>query len=144
MSHHHHSKKNIGMKILLNLAITIAEFVGGSLSGSLALISDAGHNLADVISLILGFFLGKITEIEPTKKHSFGFKRAEIFTAIINALVLWGISVGIIIEAFRRINSSQDISIGIMQGVPDDIDFEAVYKSIEGLEGVKSAHHLHI
>ena len=87
MSHQHHSKKNIRMTILLNLAITIAEFVGGSLSGSLALISDAGHNLADVILLILGFFGEKITEIEPTKKHSFCFKRAEIFTAIINAQI---------------------------------------------------------
>ena len=229
---HNHSKKNIGITILLNLAITIAEFIGGYLSGSLALISDAGHNLSDVISLILGFFGEKITEIEPTKKHSFGFKRAEIFTALINAFVLWGISVVIIIEAFRRINSSQDISIGIMlvvasiglfgnlfsmiilgkekdhnlnmkaaylhifydtissvaviasgiiiyfthyyvldlivsfiiaimiffsglevikkgihifmQGVPEGIDFETVYKSIEGMEGVKSAHHLHI
>jgi len=229
---HNHSKKNIGITILLNLAITIAEFIGGYLSGSLALISDAGHNLSDVISLILGFFGEKITEIEPTKKHSFGFKRAEIFTALINAFVLWGISVVIIIEAFRRINSSPDISIGIMlvvasiglfgnlfsmiildkekdhnlnmkaaylhifydtissvaviasgiiiyfthyyvldlivsfiiaimiffsglevikkgihifmQGVPEGIDFETVYKSIEGMEGVKSAHHLHI
>src|SRR5665648_55089 len=229
---HNHSTKNIGITILLNLAITIAEFIGGYLSGSLALISDAGHNLSDVISLVLGFFGEKITEIEPTKKHSFGFKRAEIFTALINAFVLWGISVVIIIEAFRRINSSQDISIGIMlvvasiglfgnlfsmiilgkekdhnlnmkaaylhifydtissvaviasgiiiyfthyyvldlivsfiiaimiffsglevikkgihifmQGVPEGIDFETVYKSIEGMEGVKSAHHLHI
>jgi cobalt-zinc-cadmium efflux system protein len=52
---HEHNSKNIGWAILINIGITVAEVIGGTLSGSLALLSDAGHNLADVISLGLSF-----------------------------------------------------------------------------------------
>ena len=52
---HDHNGKNIGWAILINIGITLAEVIGGTLSGSLALLSDAGHNLSDVISLGLSF-----------------------------------------------------------------------------------------
>jgi cobalt-zinc-cadmium efflux system protein len=108
------NSKKIGWTIALNIIITISEYVGGLLSGSLALLSDAGHNLSDVISLILSYFGKKISEKKADKKHSFGFKRVEIFTALFNALSLWAIGIIIIIEAIKRINSSESISLGLM------------------------------
>jgi cobalt-zinc-cadmium efflux system protein len=114
MHKHDTSGTKIGWTILLNLAITIAEYVGGTLSGSLALLSDAGHNLSDVISLILSYLGERISVKKPTKNYSFGYKRVEIFTALINALSLWAIGAFIIVEAIKRADSAQQISLGLM------------------------------
>ena len=115
---HEHNHKKIGWTIILNVIITVSEYIGGVISGSLALLSDAGHNLSDVIALILSYFGEKISDKKTNKKHSFGFKRVEVFTALINALVLWGISTYIIIEAINRFfGEVQPISLGIMIGV---------------------------
>jgi cobalt-zinc-cadmium efflux system protein len=114
---HEHGKK-IGWTVLLNLVITLAEYIGGTMSGSLALLADAGHNLSDVISLAIGYLGERLTEKKASKKHSFGFKRVEIFTALINALLLWAISVLIITEAFERASNPQaEISVWLMVGV---------------------------
>lgn len=117
MDYRHSSEKKIGWVILFNLIITIAEYIGGILSGSLALISDAGHNLTDVISLILGYFGEKFSHKEPTKKHTFGFKRIEVITALINSVSLLGIGIYIIYEAITRLNSAEIIDTKIMLGV---------------------------
>jgi len=114
---HEHNHEKIGWTIILNIIITLAEYIGGMISGSLALLSDAGHNLSDVTALILSYFGEKISDKKTNKKHSFGFKRVEVFTALINALVLWAISVYIIIEAINRFGQIQPISLGIMIGV---------------------------
>lgn len=116
-SHNHNPKeygKSLLVIILLNLIITIAEYIGGIISGSLGLVSDATHNLSDVLSLILGFFGEKISSRKASKKHSFGLKRFEILTALINGLLLWGIAIFIIIEAFRRFKNPVNISIELM------------------------------
>lgn len=112
-----HNTKKLGWTILLNVVITIAEYIGGLLSGSLALLSDAGHNLSDVISLIMGYFGERISDKKADKKHSFGFKRVEIFTALINALSLIAIGFYILFEAVQRMNETHTISLGIMLGV---------------------------
>jgi len=114
---HEHTHEKIGWTIILNIIITVSEYIGGTLSGSLALLSDAGHNLSDVTALILSYFGEKISDKKATKKHTFGFKRTEVFTALINALVLWGISTYIIVEAINRFGEVQPISLGIMIGV---------------------------
>jgi len=114
---HDHNVKNIGWAILINIGITIAEVIGGTLSGSLALLSDAGHNLSDVISLGLSFLGEKISEKKATRRHTFGFKRTEIFTALINSLSLVGIAFFIVVEALKRISSPPELSLGLMLGV---------------------------
>ena len=114
---HNHNGKNIGWAILINIGITVAEAVGGTLSGSLALLSDAGHNLADVISLGLSFVGEKLSEKKATRRHTFGFKRTEIFTALINSLSLVGIAFFIVMEALKRISSPPELSLGLMLGV---------------------------
>ena len=117
MAHEHKITEKIGWTILLNIVITISEYIGGFISGSLALLSDAGHNLSDVISLILGYFGEKVSERKSTKRHTFGFKRTEVFTALINAISLFAIAIFILVEAINRIKSPQTISLGLMIGV---------------------------
>jgi cobalt-zinc-cadmium efflux system protein len=120
MAHHHsHStdSKKLGWTILLNLGITAAEAIGGILSGSLALLSDAGHNLSDVIALILAYFGARGAAMKPTKRSTYGFKRLEVVTALINALSLVAIAVFITIEAFRRYADPQEIDGAIMLSV---------------------------
>jgi cobalt-zinc-cadmium efflux system protein len=114
---HDRNVKNIGWAILINIGITLAEVIGGTLSGSLALLSDAGHNLADVISLGLSFVGEKLSNQKATRRHTFGFKRTEIFTALINSLSLVGIAFFIVVEALKRISSPPELSLGLMLGV---------------------------
>ena len=66
--------KNIGWAILINIGITVAEVIGGTISGSLALLSDAGHNLSDVISLGLSFLGEKLSEKKPPEDIPLGLK----------------------------------------------------------------------
>ncbi|HPN39199.1 MAG TPA: cation diffusion facilitator family transporter [Melioribacteraceae bacterium] len=108
MSHNHkHTTKNITERnliitMLLNFLITIAELIGGIISGSLALISDALHNFSDGIAVIITFIAIKLSKKPRTYKHTFGFKRAEIIAAIINASTLIIISIYLIKEAIIR------------------------------------------
>lgn len=114
---HRHDSNNIGWLILFNLGITAAEYVGGMLSGSLALISDAGHNFSDVLSLILSYIGETLSHRKATKKHSFGLKRTEVAVAFINAVSLCGIGLIIIGEAVKRFSAGRPISLSIMLSV---------------------------
>jgi cobalt-zinc-cadmium efflux system protein len=106
MAHHHHhmpSQKRLLATILLNLAITVAEFVGGLMSGYLALIADAVHNLSDVAALVLAWFGAKGAQLPATKRSTYGGKRLEVMTAFISAVSLVVIAVFIFIEAYHRL-----------------------------------------
>ena len=95
--------------IILNLIITVAQIVGGIISGSLALISDAIHNLSDTISVILAY-IAQLLSLKPsTKQSTFGYKRAEILAAFINAVALIAISVYLIFEAIERLLEPQPV-----------------------------------
>jgi len=100
--------------IVFNVVITVAEYIGGVLSGSLALLSDAGHNLSDVLSLVLGYIGQKVSAREPGRKYTFGLKRFEVLIALVNALGLLFIGGYIVVEAFQRYNNPVDIQPGIM------------------------------
>jgi cobalt-zinc-cadmium efflux system protein len=118
-SHLGHSNKNIGKfrllaVIIFNCLITAAEFIGGMLSGSLALVSDAWHNLSDVLSLILGYAGEHISEKRGNRNYTFGLKRFEVMVALFNSLALVAIGVYIIIEAIQRFLNPQTIDISIM------------------------------
>lgn len=116
-SHHEHHADS-GFKflavILLNVIITAAEFIGGILSGSLALISDAGHNLSDVLSLILGYAGEKVSEKERTRSYTFGMKRFEVLIALFNALTLVIIGLFIFYEAVQRFKNPVAIDFSVM------------------------------
>ncbi len=114
MHNHDHNEKNFGWVVLLNSVITVAEYIGGMLSGSLALISDAGHNFSDVLSLILSYFGELLSHKKATKRHSFGLKRTEVAAAFINAIALTGFGLVIVGEAIRRFSQEKEVSLQIM------------------------------
>lgn len=113
MSHNNDSKQvslpKLVFTIFLNLIITAAQIVGGIISGSLALISDAIHNLSDSVSVILAWFAQILSRKPSTPKSTFGYKRAEILAAFINSIVLIAISVYLIFEAIERMFHPQDV-----------------------------------
>jgi len=104
LKHHEHKVqgKNLGIAILLNLSITVAEAVGGVFSGSMALISDAAHNLSDVLSLVISYVANRLARRGATEKETFGFRRSEILAAFFNSATLIIISVIIMVEAVLR------------------------------------------
>ena len=109
MTHHHHSQKNLGVSILLNIGITLAQIIGGLLSGSLALLSDALHNFTDVVSLIISYVAANFSTKDASLGKTFGYKRAEIIAAFINASTLIVIAIILIIEAVERFFNPQSI-----------------------------------
>ena len=102
--HHHHevSGKNLWWTILLNLAITLAEGIGGLISGSMALISDATHNFSDVLSLIISYVANRLTRRKATTAQTYGFKRSEILAAFINSTTLIVLAIFILVEGIQR------------------------------------------
>ncbi len=127
MAHKHtHSSTGIRLLItvLLNLFITVVEVIGGIISGSLALISDALHNFSDAISVIISYIAIKLKERDSSSKHTFGFKRAEILAAVINSSVLVIISIYLFYEAILRFQNPEPIK-GVLMTVVASIGLAA-------------------
>jgi len=108
------AKGRLLFTIILNFVITIAEIIGGIISGSLALISDALHNFSDGISVIISYIALKLKSKKNSLKHTFGLKRAEILAAVINASVLIVICVYLFYEAALRFMEPQEINASVM------------------------------
>lgn len=99
---------------ILNIVITIAEFVGGFLAGSLSLISDGFHNLGDSLSIVFSYIASRISRRRQNARNTFGYKRAEIITAFLNSIVLGIICTVLMIEAIKRISNPQPINGDLM------------------------------
>jgi cobalt-zinc-cadmium efflux system protein len=112
-SHTHTKEENTGKSLLfsalLNLLVTIAEVFGGLFSNSLALLSDALHNLGDTSAIFIAFLANLISKKEGTRKKTFGFKRIEILAALFNAIVLVVIIIYLFIEAWHRLRNPMPI-----------------------------------
>lgn len=94
---------HLKMGIILNTAFTIFEFMIGLFSGSLALMSDAGHNLTDALSLLISLFANKVATRKANEEATYGYGRATIIAAFINALILIILALYIFSEAYQRI-----------------------------------------
>ena len=111
--HHHHehsNDKNLIVAISINLFLTFAQFFGGLISGSLALIADAIHNLSDAVSLGIAIFARAIGRKTADEFRTFGYKRAEVIAALINLTLMLIISLYLIYEAIWRFIEPQIIS----------------------------------
>jgi len=112
--HHHHHQETSGKRMvitmLLNFSISIVEIIGGLISGSLSLISDALHNFSDGIAIIISYFALRLSHKDKTEFYTFGFKRAQILAAIINSGILLAISVYLVIAAFQKWLDPQPIN----------------------------------
>ena len=120
MSHshtHNHSDlkgRKLLITIVLNIVITVAQVIGGLVSGSLSLISDALHNFSDVLSLIVSYVAAKLSQKKASINRTFGYKRAEILAAFINASTLVIVAIILIKEAIERFQNPQSIDSNLV------------------------------
>ena len=98
----------------LNMAIAVAEILGGVLSGSLALLSDASHNVGDLVAVLLALFARRLSRRPPSIRHTYGLKRVEVMAALINAVLLIGATVFIVRESVLRLLHPAPVARGIM------------------------------
>lgn len=116
-SHHEHDHKdvsNIKVAFFLNLSFSIIEIVGGILTNSVAILSDAVHDLGDSLSLGLAWVFQKVARKGRTQAFSYGYKRFSLLGAIINSLVLIAGSTIILFQAIPRIFSPEETNTGGM------------------------------
>ncbi len=106
------SRLKIGL--VLNTGFTIFEFIVGFFSGSLALISDAAHNLTDSMSLLVSFFATKIAKKEANTEKTYGYGRATVLAALINALILLVLAGYIFFESYKRFQEPHSVSGGLV------------------------------
>ncbi|MCU7958816.1 MAG: cation diffusion facilitator family transporter [gamma proteobacterium symbiont of Bathyaustriella thionipta] len=119
-SHQHNvpeSGRRLAVVIILNFIITITEIIGGVISGSLSLLSDALHNFSDGIAVIIAWIAIRLDARPRSELHTFGLKRAQVLAAVINAGALVAISVYLFIEASHRFNDPHPISGVLMSAV---------------------------
>ena len=149
--HHHHevSGRNLFWTIVLNVIITLSQIVGGIISGSLALLSDAMHNFSDVLALVIAYAANRMAARPNDVQRTFGYKRAEILAALFNASVLIGIAVFLIVEAFHKfyhpepINSVWVIGLGALSIVLNTASVLLIKEDSQESMNVRAAY-LHL
>ncbi|MFN7985462.1 MAG: cation diffusion facilitator family transporter [Vicinamibacterales bacterium] len=141
----HGNERALRRAVVLTTVYLVAEVVGGVLTGSLALLADAGHMFTDVGGLVLALLAIRLTRRAPTPEHSFGYYRAEVLAAAINAVVLFGISGVVLIEAYRRFSAPPEVqslpmlAIAVVGLAVNGITLFALHGQHEGLN-VKGAY----
>ena len=149
---HHQSElkgRNLFISILLNILITAAQVIGGVLSGSLALLSDALHNFSDVLSLVVSYVANRLAKKQASLHKTFGYKRAEILAAFVNAGTLIIVAVLLIIEAIKRFQNPQEIEsnlviwLSLLGIIANGLSVLLLKKDAEANMNMKSAY-LHL
>lgn len=104
---HHQSSKNILVAFALNATFSIIELIGGYLTNSVAIYSDALHDFGDSLALLFSYFAEKMSHRQADKKFTFGYRRFSILSAFINGLILLIGSIFVIYEAIQRVFSPE-------------------------------------
>lgn len=107
-------KRRLRAALVVTLSVLFIEVVGGLVSGSLALVADANHMLADVAALTLAYAAAALASRAPTSRHTFGLARAEVLAAFVNAQILLVVCGWLLYEAFRRFGDPDEIRLGVM------------------------------
>jgi cobalt-zinc-cadmium efflux system protein len=111
------SRRRLTLAFVITLLVMVVELIGGWLSGSLALLADAGHMLADGAALAVALFASWIAQRPATAQRSFGFMRLEVLAALGNGAVLIVIAIGIGVEAWQRLQAPPAVNGGLLLGV---------------------------
>lgn len=111
MHHHTHESKNLGIAFFLNFSFTLIEIIGGIFTNSMAILSDAIHDLGDTCSLGLAWYFQKISGKEKSEKFSYGYERFYLLGAIINAFLLIIGSIFILYKAIPRLLDPQAVHV---------------------------------
>jgi cobalt-zinc-cadmium efflux system protein len=121
MGHHEHehgargeSRRALAVVLGLTVGFTAVEIAGGLLTGSLALLADAGHMLSDNLSLGLALFAAWVAQRPATPNKSFGYRRAEILAALANGVTLVAVSIWVFVEAYSRLKDPTEVLGGPM------------------------------
>ena len=130
------SRRRLAVALGITAAVMVAEAVGGWLAGSLALLADAGHMLADAAALGLALFVARVAQRPATPERSFGLLRLEILAALVNGALLIAIAIGIGIEAWNRLNAPTAVDGPLLLGV-------AGVGLVANLATLKILHHDH-
>jgi cobalt-zinc-cadmium efflux system protein len=123
-NHHHHghhhgsaptgARPAFALAVALNLGFVVAEVAAGLVSGSIALIADAGHNLSDVLSLVLAWVANVLASRPASERYTYGLKSASILAAIANAALLWAAIGAILLETIRRLADPAPVGGSLM------------------------------
>lgn len=149
MGNHHKTEKYLGLSIVLNVVITATQAIGGLISGSLALLSDALHNFSDVISLLISYIANRYAKKEASQERTFGYKRAEIIAAFINAATLIILASFLIYESIVRfinpeiIQADWVIALAILGILVNGLSVLLLHGSAQQNMNLKSAY-LHL
>ena len=149
--HHHHevSGKGLLWSVVLNVFITVAQVIGGIISGSMALLSDATHNFSDVLSLIISYIANRLSRKKATDRRTFGYRRSEIMAAFINSATLIILAVFIFTEAVDRIlnptviRADWVIWLSVLSIFINGLSVLLIRKDSKGNMNIKSAY-LHL
>ena len=111
------NRRALSIALALTAGFALVEAVGGWFSGSLALLSDAGHMITDAAALGLALFADAIARRPPSRRASYGYGRAEVLAAFVNAIAMLAVVAGIAIEAFRRLLDPAPVAGGWVLGI---------------------------
>ena len=109
-SHHHHHGNHLGWAVLVNVLLSVAQVIGGVLSGSLSLVADALHNLSDAGALVIALVAQKIAKKPASMQLTYGYQRAEIIGALLNSASLIIIGFYLLSEAIARFINPEPIN----------------------------------
>ncbi|MBO4581132.1 MAG: cation transporter [Bacteroidales bacterium] len=122
--HHHHHEIDVNslnkafiLGITLNVAYVLVEFGFGLYSHSMGLISDAGHNLIDIVSLVLALLAFRLLRIHTSKKYTYGLKKSTILVSLVNAVILLIVVGGIVVESVHKLITPVEVQGGIIAWV---------------------------
>ena len=141
------SDKNILIAFILNFLFSIFEFIGGTITNSVAVISDSIHDLGDSLSIGISYFLEKKSKQKPDHKFTFGYKRYSVIGSVITTLILLVGSILVIYNAILRIITPQEINYNgmiIFAAVGLVVNFLAAYFTKEGDSLNQKAVNLHM
>ncbi|MBI4763275.1 MAG: cation transporter [Deltaproteobacteria bacterium] len=108
--------KRLFVTMMMNLVIPLVQIVAGILAGSMALISDALHNLSDFISIVISYAALKIGQREPSLSQTFGYRRVEVVAAVFNVAILFGAAFYITVEGWVRLRNPSVIQGNLVIG----------------------------
>jgi cobalt-zinc-cadmium efflux system protein len=103
------SRRRMGVALAINVCLFLAEAIGGVLTGSLAVLADAGHLLSDVGSIVLALIAARLAALPAVGRRTFGYQRSEVLAALVNGLLLVAVGLGVAIAAIGRLSDPPGI-----------------------------------
>jgi cobalt-zinc-cadmium efflux system protein len=110
-------RRRLALVLVLTVAVLVAEVVGAALSGSLALLADAGHMATDAVGIALALGAVTLAQRPARGRRTFGWQRVEILAAVANGLLLVAVAVYVLVQAIRRIGDPPEVESGLMLAI---------------------------